>query len=118
ELPETRNAAKHLLNQVDQHLQQKNWIDAIDTLARLHSDHGDELIAQGEDQVDLGSQYTYYVSLKRYLQRRVSQFSRQAPEFLETYRERIDPLARQVLNEARTSRDIAALAAGIETYFL
>ena len=118
ELPETRNAAKNLLNQVDQHLQQKNWIDAIDTLARLHSDHGDELIAQGEDQVDLGSQYTYYVSLKRYLQRRVSQFSRQAPEFLETYRERIDPLARQVLNEARTSRDIAALAAGIETYFL
>lgn len=118
ELPEIRNDTKNLLSQIDQHLQQKNWQDAIDTLGRLIGSHGDELIARGSDQVDLGSQYTYYVDLKSYLQRRIAEYSRQTPEFLEVYRQRIDPLAQTVLDEAKASRDPAQLANAIDDYFL
>ncbi|PQO27755.1 PQQ-binding-like beta-propeller repeat protein [Blastopirellula marina] len=118
ELPEIKNDTKNLLSQIDQHLQQKNWQDAIDTLNRLIGSHGDELIARGSDQVDLGSQYTYYVDLKSYLQRRIAEYSRQTPEFLAVYRQRVDPLAKQVLDQAKASRDPAQLAAAIDDYFL
>lgn len=118
ELPETKNDTKNLLAQVDQQLQQQKWQDAIDTLERLISGHGNELIAQGSDQVDLGSQYVYYVELKTYLRRRISEYSRQRPEFLEVYRTRIDSLAKQELDAAIASRDPAQLSAAIDNYFL
>ncbi|PQO39283.1 hypothetical protein C5Y96_05355 [Blastopirellula marina] len=118
ELPETKNDTKNLLAQVDQQLQQQKWQDAIDTLERLISSHGNELIAQGSDQVDLGSEYVYYVELKTYLRRRISEYSRQIPEFLEAYRTRIDSLAKDDLDAAMASRDPAELSAAINTYFL
>ncbi|MBA2116569.1 outer membrane protein assembly factor BamB family protein [Bremerella alba] len=118
ELPETKNDTKNLLAQVDQQLQQEKWQDAIDTLERLISGHGSELIAQGNDQVDLGSQYVYYVELKTYLRRRISEYARQMPEFLEVYRSRIDSLAKQDLDAAMVTRDPAQLAAAIDNYFL
>ncbi|QDU74185.1 hypothetical protein Pan97_11900 [Bremerella volcania] len=118
ELPETKNDTKNLLAQVDQQLQQQKWQDAIDTLERLISGHGNELIVQGSDQVDLGSQYVYYVELKTYLRRRISEYARQMPEFLEVYRTRIDSLARQELDAAIASRDPAQLSEAINTYFL
>ncbi len=118
ELPETKNDTKNLLAQVDQQLQQQKWQDAIDTLERLISGHGNELITQGSDQVDLGSKYVYYVELKSYLRRRISEYARQMPEFLELYRSRIDSLADQELDAAMVSRDPAELSAAINTYFL
>lgn len=118
ELPETKNDTKNLLAQVDQQLQQKKWQDAIDTLERLISSHGNELITQGSDQVDLGSQYVYYVELKTYLRRRISEYARQMPEFLEVYRTRIDSLAKDDLDAAMASSDPAQLSTAINTYFL
>jgi len=118
ELPETKNDTKNLLAQVDQQLQQEKWKDAIDTIERLISGHGHELITQGSDQVDLGSQYVYYVELKTYLRRRISEYVRQRLEFLEVYRLRIDSLAQQELDAAMASRDPAELAAAIDNYFL
>ncbi|MEW4564335.1 PQQ-binding-like beta-propeller repeat protein [Bremerella sp. JC770] len=118
ELPETKNDTKNLLTQVDQQLQQKKWQDAIDTLERLISGHGNELIIQGSDQVDLGSEYVYYVELKTYLRRRISEYARQMPEFLEVYRTRIDSLAKQDLDAAIALRDPAQLAEAINDYFL
>ncbi|RCS41081.1 hypothetical protein DTL42_21100 [Bremerella cremea] len=118
DLPEIKNDTKNLLSQIDQQLQQKNWRDAIDTLGRLIGSHSDELIARGNDRVDLGSQYLYYVDLKSYLQRRIAAYSRQTPEFLEVYRRQIDPLAQQVLDQAQASRDPVQLAQAIDDYFL
>ncbi|MBI1247166.1 PQQ-binding-like beta-propeller repeat protein [bacterium] len=118
ELPETKNDTKNLLSQVDQQLNQKKWQEAIDTLQRLVGGHGSELILQGKNEVDLGSEYLYYDELKTYLQRRISQYSRKTPEFLETYRDRIDPLAKDELKSAKDSGDPARLAAAIDDYFL
>lgn len=118
DLPETKNDTKNLLAQVDQQLGQQNWQDAIDTLGRLITSHGDEFISRGSDQVDLGSEYAYYVELKSYLQRRIAEYSRRTPDFLAAYRQRIDPLAEQVLANAMASRDPVQLAAAIDDYFL
>lgn len=118
DLPETKNDTKNLLAQVDQQLQQKKWQDAIDTLERLIASHGSELIAQGRDQVDLGSEYVYYVELKTYLQRRISEYARKSPEFLDVYRSRIDALAQEEFERATQSRNPALLAAVIDNYFL
>ncbi|MEW4451759.1 PQQ-binding-like beta-propeller repeat protein [Bremerella sp. JC817] len=118
ELPETKNDTNNLLSQVDQQLQQAKWQDAIDTLERLSSRHGSEFISQGKDQVDLGSEYVYYDELKTYLQRRIAEFSRQTPEFLAAYRDRIDPLAQEDLDAAKATGDPEVLSATINDYFL
>jgi len=118
ELPEIRNESKNLLAQVEQQLKQRRWFDAIESLDRLNGAHGAELIFSGKEQSDLESEYTYFKDVQSYLQRRIANFCVDEPEFLETYRDRIDTLARQEFDAAVAAKDIEALSAAVDRFFL
>ncbi|PHS11629.1 MAG: hypothetical protein COA78_09330 [Blastopirellula sp.] len=123
EVPELNNNARNLLLQVEQSLNQGEWQDAIESIRRIDDDHGHELIRidipdEDNEKESESDQFVYYRDLRTYLQIQLSKIGRHQPKVLEVYREQVDPVARQIFEQAEASRDILQLKRVVHDYFL
>lgn len=116
-LDEADNAARSHLERIQVYLADGQWDEAVEALRGLMDSGGDRLVALPPEAGNGGGQFTRFVPLRQFGQARLAAFARQAPQALEAYRQRVDPLAEAWLKRAVADRDPQRLQEIAERFF-
>lgn len=117
ELNEVASATRRELERAEASLKNEQWDEAIETFRRLMEENSDRVIA-----ADYGSEvsnpFAVYIPVRDYCHMRLARLAVEAPAALALYRQRVDPLARQWLDEARRGKDAALLERIVRQLFI
>lgn len=116
-LDEADNAARSHLERIEVYLADGQWDEAVEALRGLMDSGGERLVALPPESGSGGGQFTRFVPLRQFGQTRLAAFARQAPQALEAYRQRVDPLAEAWLKKAVAERDPQRLEEIAERFF-
>lgn len=108
ELNEAASATRRDLERAEAFLKNEQWDEAIDTYRRLIEEDSDRVIAANYGAAEPGP-YAIYIPVRAYCQMRLARLAAEAPEVLALYRRRVDPVARQWLEQATARKDAALL---------
>ncbi len=101
------------LERLQRHLQEQRWVEAVDLAQKVMEENGDHLKL-----IDSKQLFHHYIPVSQYCSGLLIRYSRTAPELLERYRLRTDPLARRIYRGAIASRDSASLERLVDRFFL
>ncbi len=115
-LDEADNAARAHLERMQRYLADGQWGEAIEALRNLSDSSGERLIALPPAAAGNG-EFVRFVPLREYCQWRLAALAREAPQALDLYRQRVDPLAEAWLKQAVAERDLARLREIADRFF-
>ncbi|MCO6456136.1 MAG: PQQ-binding-like beta-propeller repeat protein [Pirellulaceae bacterium] len=116
-LDEVGQAARFQLEQAKEFVAKRQWDEAIESLRRVMENDGDRVIALPPPVEPARHDFQRYVTLRQLGQILLTGFSRTAPEALELYRQRVDPLALRWYQEAVAARDQERLERLVDQFF-
>lgn len=117
-LDEVDNTARAHLERFAQYLADGQEGEAIDTLRNLMDASGERLIALPPAMAVDGGEFVRFVPLREYCQWRLAALASQAPQALELYRQRVDPLAEAWWKQAIAQRDPVRLRQIVDRFLL
>lgn len=104
-LDEAENAARAHLERVQQYIANAQWDEAAEVLHGLMDSDGGRLVALPTEAALRGDEFVRFVPLRDFCQWRLASSAKDAPQLLEAYRKRVDPLAEAWLRTAIAERD-------------
>lgn len=117
ELDQAANATRVQFERANQYLAAKQWDEAIETVRRLMESDGDKLVA-APDGKGRDTGFPRFVPVREFCQLWLAELSGKHAEALQLYRDRVDPLAEQLLKQEMQNRDAAALERIVEQLFV
>lgn len=120
---EADSATRTHLERVRAFLANRQWDEAVETLRQVMEEHGEKLVAV-ELRPSMGAylhtdelhyELKHYLSLREVCQMLISELP---PDALKLYRDRVDPAARRLYDEANTSAGESALRRVIEQFLI
>lgn len=115
QLDEADNVSRSHLERVERFLEAGGWDEAIEALRRVMDTSGEKMMQV--DASDSASEFHRHVTLRDYSQMLLVGLHKTAPEALDVYRSRVDPLAERLYQQAVKDRDEAALIRIVDSYF-
>jgi outer membrane protein assembly factor BamB len=116
ELNEAASSTRRDLERAEAFLKNQQWDEAIETFRGAMEEESDRVLA-----VNYGSEdpdpFAVHIAVRDYCQMRLAQLAIDAPEALVLYRQRVDPVARQWLEQAKASQDRELLERIVRTMF-
>jgi outer membrane protein assembly factor BamB len=116
-LDEADNAARSHLERIQRYLADGQWDEAVEALRGLMDASGERLVALPPDDARGGGEFVRFVPLHQFGQGRLATFAQEAPQALEAYRQRVDPLAEAWLKRAVAERDPQRLQEVADRFF-
>ncbi len=116
-LDEADNAARSHLERIQGYLADAQWDEAVEALRGLMDASGERLVALPPEAADGGGEFVRFVPLRQFGQWRLATFAKEAPQALEAYRQRVDPLAEAWLKRAVADRDPRRLQEIADRFF-
>lgn len=116
-LDEADNAARSHLERIQRYLADAQWDEAVEALRGLMDASGERLVALPPEAAQGGGEFVRFVPLRQFGQWRLAAFANEAPQALEAYRQRVDPLAEAWLKRAVTERDPLRLQEIADRFF-
>lgn len=117
-LDEADNAARSHLERIQRYLADAQWDEAIEALRGLMDTSGDQLLPLPPEAAQRREDFVRYVPLRHFAQWRLAALAREAPQALEAYRQRVDPLAAAWLRQALAARDAQRLQEIADRFFV
>jgi len=117
-LDEVDNAALAHLERFQRYLADGQAGEAVEALCNLMDAGGERLIALPGAGSGAGGEYVRFVPLREYCQWRLACLADVAPQALEVYRRRVDPLAEAWLKQALAERDFVRLGQVVERFLV
>jgi len=115
---EADNAARSHLERIQRYLADAQWDEAIEALRGLMDASGEQLLALPPGVADGRDEFVRFVPLRHFGQWRLSALADEAPQALEAYRKRVDPLAEAWLRQAVAERDARRLQEIADRFFV
>ncbi|HEY5315247.1 MAG TPA: tetratricopeptide repeat protein, partial [Pirellulales bacterium] len=120
---EADSATRTHLERVRAFLANRQWDEAVETLRQVMEEHGEKLVAVELRPAmaaylhtrELRYELKHYLSLRELCQMLISELPADA---LKLYRDRVDPAARRLYDEAASSAGEAALRRVVEQFFV
>ena len=117
-LDEADHTARSHLERIQRYLADGQWDEAIEALRGLMDASGEQLLALSPEPADRRDGFIRFVPLRRYGQWRLAALAEAAPQALEAYRRRVDPLAETWLRQAVAERDARRLRELADRFFV
>lgn len=117
-LDEADNAARSHLERIQRYLADAQWDEAIEALRGLMDTSGEQLLALPPATADGRDEFVRFVPLRHFGQWRLAALAAEAPQALEAYRKRVDPLAEAWLRPAAAERDVRRLEEIADRFFV
>ncbi len=117
-LDEVDNAARAHLERFQRYLADGQGGEAVEALRNLMDAGGERLIALPAATADGGGLFVRFVPFRQYCQWRLAALASEAPQTLELYRQRVDPLAAAWLKQAVAERDPERLRQIVDRFFM
>jgi len=117
QLDEADNISRSHLERVDRFLEAGGWDEAIETLRRVMDTAGDKMMQVPTDSPESSNGFYKYVTLRNYCQMLLVSLHTSAPEALELYRSRVDPVAERLHRQAVKDRDEEVLRRIVDLHF-
>lgn len=111
------NVARSHLERIDRFLEAGQWDEAVETLRRIMEENGERMIAQGADGDPGEDDFATFIPLREYCHHVLTALANSAPEALQLYRDRVDPIARRWYEEAVEQRDEERLRRVADGFF-
>ncbi len=118
EVDEADNAARAHLERFQRYLADRQGGEAVEALRNLMDASGERLIALPAATAGDGGEFVRFVPLREYCQWRLAELADEAPQTLELYRQRVDPLAEAWLKQAVAERDLVRLRQIVDRFFI
>lgn len=118
QLDEADNTARAHLERVQRYLADAQWDEAIEALRGLMDASGEQLLALPLEAAQRREDFVRYVPLRHFVQWRLAALAQEAPQALEAYRQRVDPLAEVWLKQALAERDAQRLQELADRFFV
>lgn len=119
QLDEADHIARTSLERIDRFLADRQWDEAVEALRRLiETDAGRLLPIAPPDRRGTADGFARYVPLRTYCQIKLAGWSASAPEALQLYRTRVDPLVERWYQQAVDEGDEALLRRIVNRFFL
>jgi len=117
QLDNADNVARSHLERVDRFLEAGGWDEAIETLRRVMDTSGQRLMPVPVHSSESASGFHRHITLRNYCQMLLVALHTTAPEALELYRNRVDPLAERLYQRAVKDGDEESLRRIVNLYF-
>jgi outer membrane protein assembly factor BamB len=101
------------LERLERHLQGQRWVEAVDLAQQIMEEGGRRLKL-----IDSKQLFRHYIPVAQYCSGLLIRYSKTAPELLDRYRKRTDPLARRIYQDAIAARDVVSLERMVDRFFL
>jgi outer membrane protein assembly factor BamB len=117
ELNEVAAVTRRELERAEAFLKNQQWEEAVETFRRIIEEDSDRVIAVDYGSAPVQPSSSVHIPVREFCQMRLARQAIEAPEALKLYRQRVDPVVRELLNRAKPIRDIATLRRVIRTMF-
>ncbi len=116
-LDEADSETRAHLERVEAFLAGGQWDEAVETLRRVTENRGEKLVPLPPASAPAAAGDRNYMTVGQYGQWRLAAWAREAPEALQLYRDRVDPLAGRWTQQGIEERDEVLLRRVVEQLF-